>query len=161
MLFQLSTANGNTTHSGVLEFSAQEGSCFIPFWMMQNLFIEEGAILTVRNVSLPKATFVKLQPQHVDFLEITNPRVVLEHALRTYSCVTKGDVIKLQGSEQSERALRKTKASYSTDLILILQLQLLLLLYSFCSLAPPLLHYKCAQSRFARRSITTRTTTSS
>ena len=90
--------------------------------MMQNLFIEEGAILTVRNVSLPKATFVKLQPQHVDFLEITNPRVVLEHALRTYSCVTKGDVIKLQVSEQSERALRKTKASYSTDLILILQL---------------------------------------
>lgn len=94
MLFQLqSPSRGTMTHCGVLEFTAEEGSCYIPFWMMQNLLIEEGTVLTVTNVSLPKATFVKLQPQHVDFLEITNPRAVLEHALRNYSCVTKGDVI--------------------------------------------------------------------
>eukprot|EP00550_Attheya_septentrionalis_P003246 CAMPEP_0198288108 /NCGR_PEP_ID=MMETSP1449-20131203/6728_1 /TAXON_ID=420275 /ORGANISM="Attheya septentrionalis, Strain CCMP2084" /LENGTH=421 /DNA_ID=CAMNT_0043986211 /DNA_START=94 /DNA_END=1362 /DNA_ORIENTATION=+ len=93
MLFQLQSTTGKETHSGVLEFTAEEGSCFVPFWMMQNLLIEEGALITVTNVSLPKATYVKLQPQHVDFLEITNPRAVLEHALRNYSCVTKGDVI--------------------------------------------------------------------
>merc|ERR1719245_2513988 len=94
MLFQLSSsAKGTMTHCGVLEFTAEEGSCYIPFWMMQNLLIEEGSVIFVRNVSLPKAIFVKLQPQHVDFLEITNPRAVLEHALRNYSCVTKGDVI--------------------------------------------------------------------
>ena len=62
---------------------------------MQNLLIEEGSVINITNVSLPKATFVKLQPQHVDFLEITNPRAVLEHALRNFSCVTKGDVIQL------------------------------------------------------------------
>ena len=83
------------THSGVLEFTAEEGSCYIPFWMMQNLLIEEGTVITVTNISLPKATFVKLQPQHEDFLEISNPRAVLEHALRNFSCVTKGDVIQL------------------------------------------------------------------
>lgn len=94
MLFQLSNSmKGTLTHCGVLEFTAEEGSCFIPFWMMQNLLIEEGSVISVRNVSLPKAIFVKLQPQHVDFLEITNPRAVLEHALRNFSCVTKGDVI--------------------------------------------------------------------
>uniref|UniRef100_A0A7S3PZP6 Uncharacterized protein n=2 Tax=Chaetoceros debilis TaxID=122233 RepID=A0A7S3PZP6_9STRA len=94
MLFRLESSDrGTSTHCGVLEFTAQEGSCYIPFWMMQNLLIEEGSVITVTNVSLPKATFVKLQPQHVDFLEITNPRAVLEHALRNYSCVTKGDVI--------------------------------------------------------------------
>jgi len=94
MLFRLESSDkGTATHSGVLEFTAEEGSCYIPFWMMQNLLIEEGAVITVTNVSLPKATFVKLQPQHVDFLEITNPRAVLEHALRNFSCVTKGDVI--------------------------------------------------------------------
>jgi len=101
MLFKLTAANGNTTHVGVLEFSAQEGSCFIPHWCMENLLIEEGGIITVRNVSLPKAKFVKLQPQHVDFLDISNPRVVLEHALRTYSCVTKGDVIKLSYNDRN------------------------------------------------------------
>ena len=82
------------THCGVLEFTAEEGSCYVPFWMMQNLLLEEGGLLTITNVSLPKATFVKLQPQHTDFLEtISNPRAVLEHALRNFSCVTKGDVI--------------------------------------------------------------------
>lgn len=95
MLFRLATDEGRSTHCGVLEFTAEEGSCYIPFWMMQNLLIEEGTVITVQNVSLPKATFVKLQPQHVDFLEISNPRAVLEHALRNYSCVTKGDVIQL------------------------------------------------------------------
>jgi ubiquitin fusion degradation protein 1 len=63
--------------------------------MMQNLLIEEGAVITVTNASLPKASFVKLQPQSVDFLEISNPRAVLEHALRNFSCVTKGDVIQI------------------------------------------------------------------
>mmetsp|Transcript_15630 Transcript_15630/g.19061 ORF Transcript_15630/g.19061 Transcript_15630/m.19061 type:complete len:427 (+) Transcript_15630:109-1389(+) len=96
MLFRLQSSDkGTMTHSGVLEFSAEEGSCFVPFWMMQNLLIEEGSVITVTNVSLPKATFVKLQPQSVDFLEISNPRAVLEHALRLFSCVTKGDVIQL------------------------------------------------------------------
>jgi len=96
MLFKLSSSVDNkTTHSGVLEFTAEEGTCYIPFWMMQNLLIEEGAVITVANVSLPKASFVKLQPQSVDFLEISNPRAVLEHALRNFSCVTKGDIIQL------------------------------------------------------------------
>ena len=96
MLFQLQSADkGTLTHSGVLEFTAEEGSCVVPFWMMQNLLVEEGAVLTVTNVSLPKANFVKFQAQHVDFLEISNPRAVLEHALRKYSCITKGDVIRV------------------------------------------------------------------
>ncbi|KAL3905574.1 MAG: hypothetical protein SGILL_009623, partial [Bacillariaceae sp.] len=102
MLFRLSSsAENRTTHCGVLEFTADEGTCYIPFWMMQNLLIEEGAVITVTNTSLPKATFVKLQPQSVDFLEISNPRAVLEHALRHYSCVTKGDVIQVPYNEKN------------------------------------------------------------
>ena len=44
-------------------------------------------------MSLPKATFVKFRPQSVDFLDISNPKAVLEKSLRTFSCVTKGDQI--------------------------------------------------------------------
>ena len=99
MLFKLTAHSSDgeerRTHCGVLEFTAEEGCVYIPFWMMQNLLIEEGALITVTNVSLPKATFVKLQPQSVDFLEISNPRAVLEHALRNFSCVTVGDVIQI------------------------------------------------------------------
>ena len=92
MLFRL-TGNGRTTHCGVLEFTAEEGCAYIPFWMMQNLLLEEGSLVTVRNVSLPKANMIKLQPQSTDFLEISNPRAVLEHALRNFSCVTIDDVL--------------------------------------------------------------------
>lgn len=96
MLFNLkSDGSGQSTHCGVLEFTAEEGTCYIPFWMMQNLLISEGDVITVSNVSLPKAKMIKLKPQHVDFLEISNPKAVLEFALRNFSCVTKGDVIQI------------------------------------------------------------------
>ncbi|CAB9503786.1 Ubiquitin recognition factor in ER-associated degradation protein 1 [Seminavis robusta] len=95
MLFRLSAETNQTTHCGVLEFTAEEGSCYIPYWMMQNLLIQEGDVITVANVSLPKATMIKLKPQHVDFLDISNPKAVLEFALRNYTCVTKGDVIQI------------------------------------------------------------------
>ena len=96
MLFRLKADdNGQSTHCGVLEFTAEEGTCYIPFWMMQNLLIQEGDVITVSNVSLPKAKMIKLKPQHVDFLEISNPKAVLEFALRNFSCVTKGDVIQI------------------------------------------------------------------
>mmetsp|Transcript_15930 Transcript_15930/g.49288 ORF Transcript_15930/g.49288 Transcript_15930/m.49288 type:complete len:229 (-) Transcript_15930:366-1052(-) len=61
--------------------------------MMQNLMLEEGGVLSVKNVSLPKATFVKFKPQSSDFLDISNPRAVLEKQLRAFSCVTVGDQI--------------------------------------------------------------------
>jgi ubiquitin fusion degradation protein 1 len=61
--------------------------------MMQNLLLEEGSLVSVRNVSLPKANMIKLQPQSTDFLDISNPRAVLEHALRNFSCVTIDDVL--------------------------------------------------------------------
>ena len=94
MLFQLKNQRMNrSTHCGVYEFSAQEGCCYLPFWMMQNLMIGEGALVTVKNVSLPRAKFVKFRPQSVEFLEISNPRAVLEKTLRSYTCVTRGDQI--------------------------------------------------------------------
>jgi hypothetical protein len=46
MLFEISSrpkgSQPRRTHCGVLEFSAEEGSCYLPYWMMQNLLLEEG-----------------------------------------------------------------------------------------------------------------------
>jgi ubiquitin fusion degradation protein 1 len=40
MLFEVTNHTiGKTTHCGVLEFSADEGWCYMPFWMMQNLMV--------------------------------------------------------------------------------------------------------------------------
>jgi ubiquitin fusion degradation protein 1 len=59
--------------------------------MMQNLLLSEGSFVRFSNVSLPKGTYVKLQPTTSDFLDISNPKAVLERTLRAYSCLTKGD----------------------------------------------------------------------
>ena len=91
MLFKVENqASGRTTHCGVLEFTADEGRVYLPFWMMENLLLREGDIVEFKNASLPKGTYVKLQPVTSDFLDITNPKAVLEKTLRSYSCLTTG-----------------------------------------------------------------------
>jgi ubiquitin fusion degradation protein 1 len=59
--------------------------------MMGNMLLSEGQPVTFTSVSLPKGNFVKLQPVTSDFLDISNPKAVLERALRAYSCLTVGD----------------------------------------------------------------------
>jgi ubiquitin fusion degradation protein 1 len=59
--------------------------------MMANLLLTEGQPVSFANVSLPKGTYVKLQPVTSDFLDISNPKAVLERTLRSYSCLTVGD----------------------------------------------------------------------
>ena len=77
MQFQLRChRTGKTTHVGVMEFSSTEGRIFVPHWIMQNLGIAEADMVTIRNVRLPKANFVKLQPHSKEFLHISNPRAV-------------------------------------------------------------------------------------
>lgn len=94
MLFEISSDRiDKKSHCGVLEFSAEEGWCYMPFWMMENLVVEEGSLITVKNVSLSKATFVKFRAQSMEFVEVSNPRALLEVALRKFTCLTVGDTI--------------------------------------------------------------------
>lgn len=94
MLFAMSNPGRATqTHCGVQEFIAEEGTCWLPYWMMQNLLLKEGDLVRITNASLPKGSFVKLQPVSSDFLEIHNPRAVLENSLRGFATLTVGDCI--------------------------------------------------------------------
>lgn len=94
MLFELrNAATDRVSHCGVLEFIAEEGMIYMPYWMMENLLLQEGDIVRVKNATLAKGTYVKLQPHTKDFLEISNPKAILEITLRNYSCLTTGDCI--------------------------------------------------------------------
>ena len=59
---------------------------------MQTLLLEAGDLLQIKSTDLPPGTFIKLQPQSPDFLDITDPKAVLENAFRNFSCLTVGDV---------------------------------------------------------------------
>ncbi|CAM6097729.1 unnamed protein product [Calypogeia fissa] len=96
MLFEVHNPNPGmtrTSHCGVLEFVAEEGMIYMPYWMMQNMLLQEGDIVRVKSATLPKGTYVKLQPHTKDFLDISNPKAVLETTLRNFSCLTVGDNI--------------------------------------------------------------------
>uniref|UniRef100_A0A2K5JS90 Ubiquitin fusion degradation protein 1 homolog n=1 Tax=Colobus angolensis palliatus TaxID=336983 RepID=A0A2K5JS90_COLAP len=86
MLFKLTSKNlDRMTHCGTLEF---------------NLLLEEGSLVQVESVNLQGATYSKFQPQSHDFLDITNPKAVLENTLRNFSCLTTGDVIAINSNEK-------------------------------------------------------------
>ncbi|GFZ49841.1 hypothetical protein JCM24511_07244 [Saitozyma sp. JCM 24511] len=87
--------NVNQTHAGVLEFIAEEGIVHLPAWMMKTLGLNEGDPVRLTGASLPKGKLVKIQAQSTDFLEVSDPKAVLESALRFYSCLTKGDIIEI------------------------------------------------------------------
>ncbi|KAL3539034.1 hypothetical protein ACH5RR_002400 [Cinchona calisaya] len=94
MLFELrNAAIERVSHCGVLEFIAEEGMVYMPYWMMENLLLQEGDIVRVKNMTLPKGSYVKLQPHTKDFLDISNPKAILETTLRNFSCLTTGDSI--------------------------------------------------------------------
>ena len=98
MLFKLTNRkHDRITHCGVLEFLPSETvKCYLPSWMMHHLLLQEGDEIHVESVSLPTATFARFQPQSTDFLDISNPKAVLETALRKFSCLTKDDVIAIR-----------------------------------------------------------------
>lgn len=119
MLFEVSNpAADRRTHSGVLEFIAEEGHCYMPYWMMQNLLLKEGDIVRIVNTSLPKGTYVKIRPVTTDFLSISNPRAVLENALRFFATLTVGDNIVIQYNDKNfEIEIVKAKPAPAVSII--------------------------------------------
>lgn len=119
MLFKITNKkHDRQTHAGVLEFIADEGKIYIPFWMMRNLLLEEGDLVTIDNISLPVATFSKFQPQSVDFLDITNPKAVLENCLRNFACLTTGDLVAINYNNKIyELCVLETKPGRAVTII--------------------------------------------
>jgi len=96
MLFKLENrSKERQTHAGVLEFIAEEGKVYLPGWMMRNLVLNEGDRIAITYASLPVASYSKFKPQSCDFLEISNPKAVLEKHLRSFACLSKGDIISI------------------------------------------------------------------
>lgn len=142
MLFKLTNKKTNRiTHCGVLEFVADEGKVYLPYWvrrgncyqfiitkgvdnvienfqMMHNLLLGEGEILNIESISLPVATFSRFQPQSEDFLDITNPKAVLENGLRSFACLTTGDIIAIKYNQRIyEMCVLETKPGPAVSII--------------------------------------------
>uniref|UniRef100_A0A7S0D9W2 Uncharacterized protein n=1 Tax=Amorphochlora amoebiformis TaxID=1561963 RepID=A0A7S0D9W2_9EUKA len=101
MMFQVKNPqNEAKTHCGVMEFTAPEGMAYFPFWMMSGLCLGNGDAVDIKSVSLQKGNYVKFQPHKTKFTQLSNPRIVLEKALRAFSCLTKGGTIAIKHGQQ-------------------------------------------------------------
>lgn len=86
--------------------------------MMQNLMLEEGGLLQVESASLPVASFSRFQPHSLDFLDLTNPKAVLESRLRNFACLTAGDVIAIHYNNKTyELSVLETKPAPAVSII--------------------------------------------
>ncbi|KAF3443599.1 hypothetical protein FNV43_RR13287 [Rhamnella rubrinervis] len=109
------------THCGVLEFSSEEGLVLLPNWMMEKMGFEPGDMAMIKNLNLAKGMYVKLQPHTSDFLQISNPKSVLETTLRRYSCLTAGDTIMIMyGVKKFYIDVLETKPPSSSSAISII-----------------------------------------
>ncbi|SCU95402.1 LAMI_0F02322g1_1 [Lachancea mirantina] len=104
MLFEFTVPDtGKVTHGGVLEFTAEEGRTYLPNWMMETLNVRPGSLLQVGSTDVPLGQFVKIEPQSVDFLDISDPKAVLENVLRKFSTLTVDDIIEVNYNNKTYR----------------------------------------------------------
>jgi len=92
---------------------------------MQTLLLEPGDLVQIKSTDLPPGQFIKLQAQSTSFLDISDPKAVLENAFRNFSCLTKGDVFTFAYNDQVyEMAVLETKPSGAKSAVSVLETDL-------------------------------------
>jgi Ubiquitin fusion-degradation protein len=92
---------------------------------MQTLLLEPGDLVQIKSTDLPPGQFIKLQAQSTSFLDISDPKAVLENVFRNFSCLTKGDVFTFHYNDQVyEMAVLEAKPANEKNAISVLETDL-------------------------------------
>ncbi len=84
MIFKIMNINSQThTHCGVLDFTAQDECCYIPLHMFKLLGLEEGMEVKISDTKLQKGKLIRIQPHETAFINLPDPKSILEEALKT------------------------------------------------------------------------------
>eukprot|EP01135_Chromosphaera_perkinsii_P010197 Nk52_evm63s2039 gene=Nk52_evmTU63s2039 len=122
-------ANAQVLHCGVLDFSAEENTCIIPRWIMEQLGLKDAAYVSVKIAEdLPTAEFAALQVLDETFMEIEDAGACLESCVGpSYTAITADQtlVIYYQGRKfgfhvkelEPERACSLLDAELAVDVI--------------------------------------------
>ena len=89
---------------------------------MQVLQVEPGDLLQVKSTDLPSGSFIKLQAQSTSFLDISDPKAVLEEVLRNYACLTTGDIFTFEYNDAHfDMAVLETKPASPQSAISVVE----------------------------------------
>jgi ubiquitin fusion degradation protein 1 len=74
----------------------------VPLWILKQLRINSGENVAVQYLARPleKGHFAKFEPLSKNFLDITDPKTVLEHCMRMYVCISRHDLISIYYNRQ-------------------------------------------------------------
>jgi len=86
---------GLSTHCGVREFTAEEGTIEMPSFLMLNLDIQEGKTILIQQVRMEPGTYALFHPT-TKFSDFSRVKQTLEMVLRDYTCLTEGTFITLE-----------------------------------------------------------------
>ena len=82
---------------GVQEFSAPPGVVHLPYHIMESIGISEGQHVEIKLASPIKGTYIKIQPHTTSFINLSNPKALLEKVLsEKYPVVTEGHTIAIE-----------------------------------------------------------------
>jgi len=98
ILFFTLQNNEKKLNVGVYEFTDIPDVCYIPYYFMMALGIKEGERVQIAPLDEEpeKAISITLKPQEQAFIELSDPKVVLEyHMSRLYPIVSIGDIIRV------------------------------------------------------------------
>lgn len=68
---------------------------------MENLLVGEEDEVLITSVTLQKGSYVAIQPHQTAFIDLSNPKAILETELTNYACLMEGETINIhyQGTD--------------------------------------------------------------
>lgn len=85
---------------GVQEFTAPPGVVHIPYHIMEGIGLKEGSQVDIQLTTPPNGSYIKLRPHKTAFIELPDPKSLLEEALSSnYPVVTEGHTIAVYNKE--------------------------------------------------------------
>lgn len=93
MVFKLMNKE-KVVYATVEQFYGDEKVMFVPDSFMVELGINPGERVQIDKVTIPKAEFIQFKPDP-QFLQLSNPKIVLERYLRDYTILYRDQIIPL------------------------------------------------------------------
>ena len=87
---------GASTYGGVIEFTSDRGCCNMPKVMMEQLGIIDGDTVELVYQSIYQGNYIKIQPHSTSFIELDDPKLILEERLKNYVVLKKGESITIR-----------------------------------------------------------------
>ena len=110
---------------GVHEFSAPPGICHVPFHIMNNIGIREGDQVEIEKICPVQGTYMKLRPHKTEFINLSNPKAVLERIMsKDYPVVSQGQTIELNYADLKCKYLIDIVETNPAEIISILNVDI-------------------------------------